>query len=787
MNLKKFIALTITSAIIMANLIMPSNASSSEQSVDISGIKNFVTRLYDICLNREPDEEGLNGWANKLANKEATGCSVAYGFVFSPEFINLDSTNSEFVTYMYDAFFGRVPDTEGFNYWVDYLDRGATRESVFCGFANSIEFNNLCSKYGVVRGFHIEGYDFNQVGLVNLFVERLYDVILNRSCDMEGMAGWTTQLVTKTNTGCGVAYGFVFSPEFVNRNACNNCYVETLYQAFLGRASDEGGKLSWVSKLDSYYSRETVFNGFAGSPEFNNICATYGIDAGSLSSSGSTFTPSGKCSICGKEVNPSTPSATPSTTSSPTPATFEDATKYTYEIVPLYENYNRVVLVKTDNPDPSSFALLDKDTVYSDEKVYIKPLTIRFVDVDYENYSTGRFDGGYICWADGSDGGNLTVCQTVAKQYRNGTFLNSEETDLTITSCSLVDVSDLLINTCCDDSKSLWDNLRAVQSYLDKYSCYPLTLCDPDSKTSIDYLYLAAPSWQDQPVFVASSIYNSSSEDVLSLYAYPYILHSRSFPGVMARITRKLEPNATVEYDSFYHYLIIVTYEGETLGFGGAGNTGDNGLSSSINALLPKHITARFTTANSIPSSSWYKNLNDYWNSATYELADQVESISSSAIITSLPDDGAWNRIYGGYIYSSHSYATGSPDVWVDGRYCGTWFVWEQGATFEEHPTSSILITNMTYTNYKGDTLTGDVLYEYDSTHDCWIGTSAYGSAKANSYAYRVYSYEEILSNAPELILTQDEVKAMDVDRNTSIEPAHGIICDGTAYPGTPF
>ncbi|MCQ2533802.1 MAG: DUF4214 domain-containing protein [Clostridia bacterium] len=272
------------------------NYSSSQVNMD--GIKAFVTRMYKVCLDREPEEEGLNGWAQKLAQKEATGCSVAYGFVFSPEFIGKNPTNEAFVNYMYDAFFGRTPDEGGFKYWVDYLNNGATKESVFCGFANSQEFSNLCSNYGVVRGFHIEGEDFNRIALINLFVERLYNVVLDRTCDEVGMPGWTVKLNSHEESGCSVAYGFVFSPEFLNKHTCNDCYVEILYNAFLGRSSDTSGKSSWVSMLNEGKSRELVFNGFAGSPEFAGICSEYGIEPGSLSTEGTTHA-EGTCTICG--------------------------------------------------------------------------------------------------------------------------------------------------------------------------------------------------------------------------------------------------------------------------------------------------------------------------------------------------------------------------------------------------------------------------------------------------------------------------------------------------------
>ncbi|MCQ2483415.1 MAG: DUF4214 domain-containing protein [Clostridia bacterium] len=298
MKLKRITA-TLMTIVMLFSVINVNILKTNASSVDMDGIKAFVTRMYEVCLDREPEQSGLDGWAQKLADKEATGCSVAYGFVFSPEFIGKNPTNEQFTTYMYTAFFGRKPDEDGFKYWVDLLNTGATKESVFCGFANSQEFSNLCRDYGVVRGYHIEGEDYNRIALVNLFVERLYNVVLDRTCDDIGMAGWTIKLVNHEESGCSVAYGFVFSPEFLNRHTCNNCFVEILYNAFLGRASDEGGKVAWVSELNSGTPREVVFNGFAGSLEFSVICDSYGIEPGSLNISNPSTHAEGICTICG--------------------------------------------------------------------------------------------------------------------------------------------------------------------------------------------------------------------------------------------------------------------------------------------------------------------------------------------------------------------------------------------------------------------------------------------------------------------------------------------------------
>lgn len=280
--MKKFISFLLTVAIVMSCLL--AGVSRNEVRADGNqGVAEFVTRLYEVCLGRGADEEGLNNWTGVLVNGQATGVSVAYGFIFSQEFQNKECSNEEYVNYMYNAFFGRGADPEGLSTWVGLLDDGASRESVFCGFANSLEFANLCNSYGIVRGYHMEGHNYSQVAQVNLFVNRLYTVVLGRPCDLAGMENWTTLLVNRQMSGTDVARGFFFAKEFTDKNLCDLHYVDALYLALMGRTADYEGRNDWYDKLrTTFYSREEVFYCFAASGEFSNICAQYGINRGDI-------------------------------------------------------------------------------------------------------------------------------------------------------------------------------------------------------------------------------------------------------------------------------------------------------------------------------------------------------------------------------------------------------------------------------------------------------------------------------------------------------------------------
>ena len=251
------------------------NAADGDQE-----LREFVTRLYKVCLKRDPDQSGLDYWVGELKDKKQTGVAVATGFIFSPELQDKSYSNEEYVNVMYDAFFGREADTDGFNYWVKSMNEGLSRQDIFVGFANSNEFFDLCSSFDVVPGTFIPGYDQSKVIYTNFFVERLYNVVLDRKCDKDGMNYWTNELLSGRISGTSAASGFFFSSEYENKNKFYSEYIDDLYNALMGRQADDDGRNFWLSDMNKGSSKEHTFNGFASSTEFTTICSDYGIVKG---------------------------------------------------------------------------------------------------------------------------------------------------------------------------------------------------------------------------------------------------------------------------------------------------------------------------------------------------------------------------------------------------------------------------------------------------------------------------------------------------------------------------
>lgn len=247
--------------------------------VDANDLAGFVERLYDKCLGRKADAAGRQAWVDVLKSHRDSGAGVAFGFVFSPEYVNRNTSDDQYVSMLYEVMLGRRADAAGKESWIKLLREGLTRKYVFSGFIGSDEFTGICRRYGVERGnYQSDDIRDRQPG-VTAFVVRLYQEALGRGFDPTGLTNWVNDLLTGRIKGSECAWGFLGSSEFVNKDLDDDTFIDTLYHVLFNRSSDSTGKEYWSRILLKGYSRQYVVRGFVGSQEFINLCSMYGIEA----------------------------------------------------------------------------------------------------------------------------------------------------------------------------------------------------------------------------------------------------------------------------------------------------------------------------------------------------------------------------------------------------------------------------------------------------------------------------------------------------------------------------
>lgn len=111
-----------------------------------SGTEATIARLYAAYFGRLPEAGGFEFWEAELTADPEALIAASNFFSASTEFQNLygSITNEEFVTLIYRNVMGRTPEQEGFDFWVLQLEQESfTRGEVMLFFSQSDEFKGL--------------------------------------------------------------------------------------------------------------------------------------------------------------------------------------------------------------------------------------------------------------------------------------------------------------------------------------------------------------------------------------------------------------------------------------------------------------------------------------------------------------------------------------------------------------------------------------------------------------------------------------------------------------------
>lgn len=251
-------------------------------------IQSFVTRLYQKCQGRSPDAGGLSYWTGILMSGSMSGSEVAAAFASSSEYVNTVPSDTQFLTMMYKVLLDRDPDSAGLSYWLGLLNSGKTRAWVFASGCTSTEFAGICNIYGITQG-SIDASKYNmgtQAAYKELqisnFVTRLYDKCLGRTPDSAGLSDWTGKLISGSVSGSEVAAAFAGSSEYVNTVPSDTQFLNMMYKVLFNRDPDSAGIAYWLGFLNSGKTRAWVFSSGCVSNEFATVCSTYGITQGSI-------------------------------------------------------------------------------------------------------------------------------------------------------------------------------------------------------------------------------------------------------------------------------------------------------------------------------------------------------------------------------------------------------------------------------------------------------------------------------------------------------------------------
>ena len=243
-----------------------------ERSLTTHYYRSILRRTPDVSGKAFWESEAMR-MSGLGANVNETWFSMANAFFFSPEYVAFNRSDTEYLVDLYNTFFNRPPDPSGSAFWGSQLSQGLPREVVLVSFMLSPEFKSFTqaifgstaarAEVDVVMDFYRgvlsrlpdqDGFTF--------WVQKL------RTAQCAASPAFaTSQIITQVDA---ISSQFLNSTEYVGRNRTNGQYVGDLYNAFLRRGGDLGGVQYWISQIATgARTRENVRQQFVASPEFS--------------------------------------------------------------------------------------------------------------------------------------------------------------------------------------------------------------------------------------------------------------------------------------------------------------------------------------------------------------------------------------------------------------------------------------------------------------------------------------------------------------------------------------
>ena len=174
----------------------------------------FVKGIYRTVLGRDADPSGSSFWVGNL-NGGSARSSIVTAFWNSPE------NRGREVDAYYQAYLGRTAEPQGRSFWVGQLQAGADETAIVLSFLLSPEELSAPN---------------------DVFVQRLYQGALGRGASTSEVNFWTGQLA-QGQTRQQIANSFIYSSEAAG------VAVDSFYDAYFQRTSDQAGRAFWVSQI----------------------------------------------------------------------------------------------------------------------------------------------------------------------------------------------------------------------------------------------------------------------------------------------------------------------------------------------------------------------------------------------------------------------------------------------------------------------------------------------------------------------------------------------------------
>lgn len=263
----------------VAGYARPSYELSMDEGMDEGQIRGFVSNMFENTLGRSASEAEVNLYTADIILNGRTAASFVNDFLYHGDYTSRALSNDNHIENLYRAFLNRSADEGGKAHWVRRMNQGNSLRGIAREIVSSDEFSQLCeNNYGGIPVGEVAATKNTERNTgVTSFVYRLYQSVLQRAPEENGMEDWTSRLLDQGLTANDAAQGFFESAEFASRQHDDSTFIELAYESILDRSSDPAGKQNWLNHLANGMSRSQMVYDFCNSPEFGSLAAQFGV------------------------------------------------------------------------------------------------------------------------------------------------------------------------------------------------------------------------------------------------------------------------------------------------------------------------------------------------------------------------------------------------------------------------------------------------------------------------------------------------------------------------------
>jgi hypothetical protein len=223
----------------------PDSALSLHALPPFKTIDAFTAQQYKDFAGRVPTSSELASWRSKVANGSAAPKDLlnqAVDFSYA-------ARNAP-IARLFNAYFLRLPDKSGLDYWVGKYRKGTGLNTISANFAGSNEFKN---RYGALKNRD--------------FVLLIYKNVLQRNPDTGGVNYWTAKLDKGTSRGV-VMTNFSESNEYKRKSAPTTDLVVPV-RVMLNRVPTAAERTEWEAKLKAGTPRAELLAWILAQPAYD--------------------------------------------------------------------------------------------------------------------------------------------------------------------------------------------------------------------------------------------------------------------------------------------------------------------------------------------------------------------------------------------------------------------------------------------------------------------------------------------------------------------------------------